>query len=125
MKYVSSLIYLKNEDGCAIAIDVNQIRNFQGTDNGTRVFMAGVEPLIEIGMKYNKFCDLVEQKRREIWEAQHAVDELKISLLAEIRDNTKSIECDPIELVNQMREQFLTGGLYGAESSKPYTESNS
>lgn len=107
MKYVSSLIYLKNEDGCATAIDVNQIRNFQGTDNGTRVFMVGVEPFIEIGMKYNKFCDLVEQKRREIWEAQHAVDELKIQLLTEIRDNTKQPECNPTETVNQMRHAYL------------------
>lgn len=108
MGYVSSFIHVRDPNSHWVdAIDVNQIIKITASNTVTRVYTNGDVPHVELYMEFDKFCKLVEDKRKELWEAQHAVDELKIQLLAEIRDNTKPIDCDSHELVNQIRRAYL------------------
>ena len=111
MKYVSSLIRVLDADGGPAVVDVNKVDSFKfSAPNRVRVYLSGCEAPLLIQSNVDKFGEQVNNRRKEIWEAQHAVDSLKIQLLAEIRDNTKTQEYSAEEIVAQMKHAFYGDG---------------
>ncbi|QYN79905.1 putative ATP synthase epsilon chain [Kosakonia phage Kc263] len=87
MHYVSSLIEITTDDGRIATIDVNTItlmvkpieRNAGGK---TKIYHT--EGFVVAGYNREQVVEMVEAKRRELWESQHATEKLKLQLLGEL-----------------------------------------
>lgn len=111
MKYVSALIRVLDAEGGPAVVDVTKVDSFKcSAPNRVRVYLSGCEAPLLIQSNVDKFGEQVNNRRKEIWEAQHAVDILKIQLLAEIRDNTKTQEYSAEEIVAQMKHAMYGDG---------------
>lgn len=111
MKYVSAFIRVLDADGGPAVVDVTKVDSFKfSAPNRVRVYLSGCDAPLLIQSNVDKFGEQVDARRKQIWEAQHTVDSLKIQLLAEIRDNTKQAECDPLETIAMMKHAMFGDG---------------
>lgn len=110
MKYVSSFIHVPGQNGYMSTIDAAKIDNITGKDLEVRVYTSGSTDYVTVRMEKQKFIDIVEDKRRELWEAQNEVTQLQLKLLSQIVSNTTEYgipEPDPKQTVDEVRQSHL------------------
>ena len=110
MKYVSSFIHVPGQNGYTVAIDAAKIDNITGKDLEVKVYTSGSTDYVTVRMEKQKFIDIVEDKRRELWEAQNAITQLQLKLLGQIVENTTeygTVTADPVQTIDDARRSHL------------------
>lgn len=87
MQYISSFIHVPGESARTVVIDVTKIDNISGRDNEVKVYTTGSGRYMEVKMPKQKFIDMVEDKRRELWMNERAAQIENSKLMIEL------IEC--------------------------------
>lgn len=122
MQYISSFIHVPGESARTVAIDVTKIDNISGRDNEVKVYTTGSGRYMEVKMPKQKFIDLVEDKRRELWEAKYSAESEQIQLL---RDIVKYLS--PEEKAKRLKEAFSERINYRqmlSDAANPLSDTN-
>lgn len=113
MSYVSSLIEITTDDGRIASVDVNTITimvrpHEQGGDGKTKIYHT--DGFLVAGYNREQVVKMVEEKRRELWEAQQAQikDQHNANLLVLMRILEAVTPAKPIVLNVDDEETKLT-----------------
>lgn len=113
MKYVSSLIHIKLTTGESASIDVGAISSTVGRmGEHTDVFLIGNPTPMNVKMTQTKFIDLVEDKRRALWEAANATNVstmnfMEMAMAHASASNREGYDPDPEKTAEKARENHF------------------
>ena len=94
-KYISKFIDLVKYNGRKVSIDVTtivEVHQSKNYDGVAIVYTTGSDSPIEIGDNQAKVLELVEERRKQLWENEHKSQLVMINLLESIRVNTQPVE---------------------------------